>query len=159
MSDWTLIYSRQAQKDAKKLATSGLKPKATQLLEVIAEDPFATPPRYEKLVGVKEGDNFNWNGMEFTDGDGNKFTGYGMFAALSYDEGETWPVRKLLTPGSGSYTKCGGWTGDFTATPTRAEPDGYLTATQTPDGVIHLLSSAHHYRFNLGWVLEQPVMD
>lgn len=51
MSDWTLIYSRQAQKDAKKLATSGLKPKAATLLEVIAVDPFATKPRYEKLVG------------------------------------------------------------------------------------------------------------
>jgi toxin YoeB len=51
VSDWTLIYSRQAQKDAKKLASSGLKPKAQRLLELIAEDPFATPPRYEKLVG------------------------------------------------------------------------------------------------------------
>ena len=51
MSDWTLIYSRQAQKDATKLATSGLKPNAARLLEVIAVDPFATPPRYEKLVG------------------------------------------------------------------------------------------------------------
>jgi len=51
VSDWTLIYSRQAQKDAKKLATSGLKPNAARLLEVIAVDPFATPPRYEKLVG------------------------------------------------------------------------------------------------------------
>jgi len=51
VSPWTLIYSRQAQKDAKRLASSGLKAKAQQLLEVLAEDPFATPPRYEKLVG------------------------------------------------------------------------------------------------------------
>ena len=51
MSTWRIVYSRQAQKDAKKLATSGLKPKAKALLDVIAEDPFATPPRYEKLVG------------------------------------------------------------------------------------------------------------
>ena len=51
MSAWTLIYSRQAQKDARKLASSGLKPKATRLLKWISEDPFATPPRYEKLVG------------------------------------------------------------------------------------------------------------
>lgn len=51
MSDWTLVYSRQAQKDARKLASSGLKTKAQRLLELIAEDPFATPPRYEKLVG------------------------------------------------------------------------------------------------------------
>lgn len=51
MSGWRIVYSRQAQKDAKKLATSGLKSKAKALLDVIAEDPFATPPRYEKLVG------------------------------------------------------------------------------------------------------------
>lgn len=51
MSNWRIVYSRQAQKDAKKLAGSGLKPKAEALLDVIAEEPFATPPRYEKLVG------------------------------------------------------------------------------------------------------------
>ncbi|MDO5501204.1 MAG: Txe/YoeB family addiction module toxin [Propionibacteriaceae bacterium] len=48
---WTLVYSRQAQKDAKKLASSGLKKKAQDLLTVLTEDPFATPPRHEKLVG------------------------------------------------------------------------------------------------------------
>ena len=51
MSDWTLVYSRQAQKDAKKIASSGLKQRAQRLLDVIAEDPFGKPPRYEKLVG------------------------------------------------------------------------------------------------------------
>lgn len=51
MSTWTLIYSRQAQKDAKKLAAAGLKPRAQRLLDVIAEDPFQAPPRFEKLVG------------------------------------------------------------------------------------------------------------
>ncbi len=51
MSNWRLVYSREAQKDAKKLASSGLKSKAQRLLDVIADDPFANPPRYEKLVG------------------------------------------------------------------------------------------------------------
>lgn len=46
MSTWRIAYSRQAQKDAKKLATSGLKPKAKALLDVIAEHPSATPPRH-----------------------------------------------------------------------------------------------------------------
>ncbi len=46
-----LVYSRQAQKDAKKLASSGLKPRAMKLLDVITEDPFAMPPEYEQLVG------------------------------------------------------------------------------------------------------------
>ncbi|MGB3186862.1 MAG: Txe/YoeB family addiction module toxin [Ornithinimicrobium sp.] len=50
-SAWTLIYSRQAQEDAKKLASSGLKAKTQQLLNVLAEDPFTRPPRYKKLVG------------------------------------------------------------------------------------------------------------
>lgn len=50
-TSWTLVYSRQAQKDAKKLASSGLKKKTQDLLDVLADDPFATAPRYEKLVG------------------------------------------------------------------------------------------------------------
>lgn len=55
MSDWQLIFSRQAQKDAKKLASSGLKPRAQRLLDVLAEDPFTMPPRFEKLVGALVG--------------------------------------------------------------------------------------------------------
>lgn len=51
MSDWRLVFSRQAQKDAKKLAGSGLQPKAQALLDIVRDDPFATPPRFEKLVG------------------------------------------------------------------------------------------------------------
>jgi toxin YoeB len=48
---WRLIYTRQAQKDAKKLAASGLKTKAQALLALLAEDPFRKPPPYENLVG------------------------------------------------------------------------------------------------------------
>lgn len=48
---WKVVYTKQAQKDAKKLAASGLKPKAQHLLAIIAEDPFQQPPPYEKLVG------------------------------------------------------------------------------------------------------------
>ncbi|KAB2320300.1 Txe/YoeB family addiction module toxin [Betaproteobacteria bacterium SCN1] len=48
---WQLIYSKYAQKDAKKLAAAGLKNKAMELLDVIATDPFQNPPAYEKLVG------------------------------------------------------------------------------------------------------------
>ncbi len=51
MSTWRLVYSRQAQKDAKKLAAAGLKPKAQALLDTLSEDPFTSPPRFEKLVG------------------------------------------------------------------------------------------------------------
>ena len=52
---WQLIYTKQAQKDASKLATSGLKAKAQELLAVIKENPFQNPPPYEKLVGDLSG--------------------------------------------------------------------------------------------------------
>jgi Txe/YoeB family toxin of toxin-antitoxin system len=48
---WEIVYARQAMKDAKKLAASGLKPKAQELLAVLACDPFQNPPPFEKLVG------------------------------------------------------------------------------------------------------------
>lgn len=48
---WELVYSKHAQKDAKKLAAAGLKAKAQELLDVLASDPFQNPPPYEKLVG------------------------------------------------------------------------------------------------------------
>ena len=48
---WTLVYARQALKDAKKIAASGLKPRAQELLLALAKDPFQNPPPYEKLVG------------------------------------------------------------------------------------------------------------
>lgn len=48
---WTLIYTKQAQKDARKLAASGLKHKAQELLAVLKSNPFQNPPPYEKLVG------------------------------------------------------------------------------------------------------------
>ena len=48
---WTLYFTRQAQKDAKKLAAAGLKPKAEALLALLRENPLQTPLPYEKLVG------------------------------------------------------------------------------------------------------------
>lgn len=51
MVSWSLVYAKQALKDAKKLAASGLKPKAQALLEILADDPLQNPPPFEKLVG------------------------------------------------------------------------------------------------------------
>lgn len=48
---WQLIYTKQAQKDAGKLSSSGLKDKAKALLKIIEENPYQNPPPYEKLVG------------------------------------------------------------------------------------------------------------
>ena len=49
--NWRLLYTKQAQKDAKKLAAAGLKPKAEKLLALLRDNPYADPPPYEKLVG------------------------------------------------------------------------------------------------------------
>lgn len=51
MVSWQVVYSKHAQKDAKKLAAAGLKAKALELLAILAADPFQNPPPYEKLVG------------------------------------------------------------------------------------------------------------
>lgn len=51
MVKWKVVYTKQAQKDAKKIASSGLKEKASKVLKILEQDPLKTPPRYEKLVG------------------------------------------------------------------------------------------------------------
>ena len=51
MVSWKIVYTKQAQKDAKKITQSGLKNKAQILLDIIKEDPLQNPPSYEKLVG------------------------------------------------------------------------------------------------------------
>ena len=51
MSRWRLVYTRQAQKDAKKLSSAGLREKAQSLLDLLAEDPYRSPPPFEKPVG------------------------------------------------------------------------------------------------------------
>lgn len=48
---WAVVLSRQAAKDARNLSRAGLKPQAENLLRILAEDPFQSPPRFEKLVG------------------------------------------------------------------------------------------------------------
>ena len=48
---WSIVFTRQAQKDAKKIAASNLRPQAQRLLEILAANPFQKPPSYEKLVG------------------------------------------------------------------------------------------------------------
>lgn len=55
MSNYKLVFTKQAKKDAKKAASSGLKPKVEELLEILREDPFQQYPPFEKLVGELEG--------------------------------------------------------------------------------------------------------
>ncbi len=55
MVEWKVIYTKQAQKDAKKVSASGLKEKAQNLIKLVEENPFQKPPPYEKLVGDLSG--------------------------------------------------------------------------------------------------------
>ena len=52
---WKVVYTKQAQKDARKLASSGLKNKAQILLDILKDDPYSSPPAFEKLIGDLSG--------------------------------------------------------------------------------------------------------
>lgn len=52
---WKIVYTKQAQKDAKKISASGLKAKTQEIIEIIRANPYETPPPYEKLVGDLSG--------------------------------------------------------------------------------------------------------
>jgi hypothetical protein len=97
-------------------------------------------------------------GMAFKTADGGEFTGCGLFAAVSFDEGQTWPVRRLITPGGPERTVPGVDKREFTLSDTLAELSGYLSVCQTRDDLIQLISSKNHYVFNLAWLKELPVL-
>ncbi|WP_333551647.1 SUMF1/EgtB/PvdO family nonheme iron enzyme [Clostridium thermosuccinogenes] len=111
------------------------------------------------LMRLKEGPLFFASfgkDMVFTDNLGRSYTGSGLYAALSFDEGESWPILKLISDCSGKELDGGAWTGKFRMTYNNAEPKGYLAAVQAKNGLIHLISSALHYSFNLKWLMTPP---
>ena len=55
MTPWQVVFTRQAQKDARRLASAGLRPKAEQLLAILADNPYQKPPPFEKLLGDLKG--------------------------------------------------------------------------------------------------------
>jgi hypothetical protein len=96
-------------------------------------------------------------GITIRDEAGRERRVYGMFAALSFDEGKTWPIKRLITAGGQAREIDGGGnTGRFIMDDNHAEPKGYLAATQTPNRLIHLITSKQYYVFNLAW-LKQPM--
>ncbi len=96
--------------------------------------------------------------IEIVDAAGVRRRVHGMFAALSFDEGKTWKNLKLLTPGPElRHLNGGGNTGPFDSDASHAEPRGYIQAVQSPNGMIHLISSRLHYRFNYAWLLTPTV--
>jgi formylglycine-generating enzyme required for sulfatase activity len=78
-------------------------------------------------------------GLTFKSTSGD-YTGTGLYTAVSYDEGKTWPDRRLIAP-EGKTT---------------ADINGYLAMTQTRDGRIHLITSKDHYAFSLAWIKQLP---
>jgi formylglycine-generating enzyme required for sulfatase activity len=101
--------------------------------------------------------SFRPHGLVVTDAAGVERRIYGAFSALSDDDGATWRAYKPLTiPGPEQMVRCYGWVGQCRVDAEHAEIGGYLADTQTPDGVVHFISSGLHYRFNLAW-LEQPM--
>ncbi len=75
---------------------------------------------------------------------------------MSFDEGETWTTRRLISddgPGREVETMDAG---RFTMGFSTAEPKGYMSVCQSIDGTIHLISSKQHYAFNLAWLKTPP---
>jgi sulfatase modifying factor 1 len=97
----------------------------------------------------------NKRGMTFKSNQG-EFTGYGMFAALSLDDGKTWPIRRLITPGGKEMKVNVIDRVEVPVSDTLSEPCGYLALTQTRDGNIQLLTSKNHYTFNPTWIKALP---
>lgn len=94
--------------------------------------------------------------MPIRDASGRERPVRGLFAALSYDDGETWPkIRLVSDDGPGRQAPTLDAREMFTLRHSSAEPRGYLATVQSRDGMIHLISSINYYRFNLKW-LETP---
>ncbi|RJP35568.1 MAG: glycoside hydrolase [Candidatus Omnitrophota bacterium] len=89
------------------------------------------------------------------DASGGKREIHGMFAAISYDDGETWPMKRLVSDDQPDHEVQSLDDRVFLMSPSVSEPRGYLSVCQTTNGVIHLISSRNHYEFNLKW-LETP---
>ncbi|HYF36767.1 MAG TPA: hypothetical protein VD994_15840, partial [Prosthecobacter sp.] len=104
------------------------------------------------LIWLGQRDLKNRKGMEFQDAAGKTFTGYGLFAAVSYDEGKTWLERRLITSGGPARETSSIDRVRFVLSDTSAGDRGYLALTQARDGRIHLISSKNRYVFNLSWL-------
>jgi formylglycine-generating enzyme len=91
-------------------------------------------------------------GALFKDAAGVEFEGLGMFAAVSFDEGETWPIRKLISDNGPERTFHKGERREFTMSKYLVEHKGYLSSCVGMDGSIHLISSFTHYQFNRSWL-------
>jgi formylglycine-generating enzyme required for sulfatase activity len=97
-------------------------------------------------------------GMEMKTLDGSSAKCFGIFAAVSYDDGKTWPVKRMLDSRGAQgirHEKGFGLKQPQLIDAAHGELKGYLAGTQSPDNMIHIISSRLHYRFNLAWLKEK----
>jgi len=95
------------------------------------------------------------DGLTAKDANGKETTVYGTYAAVSWDEGETWPVKRVMShvkSGSEKYMSAP-WNRQITLDATHGQPKSYWAATQAPNGIIHLNDSRLDYAFNLAWLM------
>jgi hypothetical protein len=90
--------------------------------------------------------------MLLTDASGKQRPVVGIYAALSFDEGETWPTRRLISDDGPPREMETTDRRMFTMSASSAENFGYLAIVQGANGAIHLISSKNHYTFNLAWL-------
>lgn len=100
------------------------------------------------------------------DAKGNLTKITGLFAAVSFDEGKTWPIKRVLSDGSGrrvdstdpnqyvENVKGKSSNRVFTMDQVSGEAMGYCAAIQARNGIIHVISSRQHYQFNYQWLVE-----
>ncbi|MHC4638965.1 MAG: SUMF1/EgtB/PvdO family nonheme iron enzyme, partial [Planctomycetota bacterium] len=113
------------------------------------------------LLRLREGPLFfasfaGGDGLEVTDTSGNKRTIRGLYTAISEDEGKTWPWKRLVSDDGPPRTiECTDG-GAVTLSAYSSEYRGYLSACQSLDGLVHLISSRNHFAFNLKWLKSRP---
>ncbi len=96
------------------------------------------------------------DGLEITDSSGAKRNVFGLFAALSDDDGKTWKYKRLITDdGPGRQIECTDG-GAIRYSAHSSEFRGYLGGCQSSDGLVHLISSRNHFAFNLKWLKTSP---
>lgn len=102
---------------------------------------------------------FAEEGMLARDGEGRMNTVTGLYAALSFDEGKTWPeaYRRVISNLQVDETwqvEVAAWQRTHTLTKTAGQESGYISVTQTPDGMIYLTDGKLVYTFTLAWLME-----
>ncbi len=79
-----------------------------------------------------------------------------LFGALSYDDGKTWPVRRVISASANDTMIESFDNAPVLMNANTSEPLAYLSSTQSPDGIIHLVSSTNHFEFNIAWLKQKP---